>query len=178
MANNIDNLGIEISAKVKSDQAKLDKLNESLVKLRSIVNENFGSIYNRLNQLSTLNLSTLKDSASGVNRLANSLNKLKSISFQGFANKTKSIIRGIEPLKSLELGNITEFYKGLNGFSNSLNKINKIDTAVAAKKILDLANAIKPLTDEMLRGKPVVVGYAQVLSKLGVKSNSTAKSVK
>lgn len=173
----IDKLSIDIEAKVNSNEKKLDKLIESLNKLDiAIDNTKIDTLVAKINSIQ--NFSSIADTAKGVNKLANSLNKLNDIKFTGFSSKINTIINSLTPLNNIQATNIPNIASSFNKFYNSLSKLYFLDTNDIAIQINAITTAIRPLTDEMLRGGNVAQSYATIIGTLGKNVKNVATNTK
>lgn len=176
MDNNIEQLNIEINAKVKSSNKKVDNLTLSLQKLQNVSYKGFDRLEQSIAKLNALGVGNLKNIGSNINKLANSLAKLKSVKLTGFSNKMQALVRGLAPLQTFNATNIASVGSGVSKLSNGLNKLKLIDVKSLSTQIKSLAIALTPLTNEMLRGSTAAQAYASVLNNL--RRSTTALNAK
>lgn len=170
---NIDRLAIEISATSTSNSKGIEKLAQSLEKLK----EATGINETRLTGISK-SILQLKNSLEGstqasqnAKQLANSINKIKelnNINLTGAANSIKQFVAS-----SKTIGDLAGTFRATKDFSDSISKLkqsfkklNSLDLTNVPEKIEALVSALRPLTDEMMRAGPYALKYGEALKNL------------
>lgn len=143
MDQTIDRLQIEIQQKAANKSNQIQKLSQSLAKLKSDV----GSGISGLNKISvsltslSSSINKLKGNLSVINSLGNSFKKLNNLNVSGISTGVKQLSDASNTLNSIgnSLNSAMSFRKGINAITKSVEKLNNLN-------INGLSTGIKQLT--------------------------------
>lgn len=151
----IDRLSIEINAKANASVGGIDKLAQSIQRLKSAVGggaDKLSGIAASIDRLKAA-LSGFKGASGSVNSLAKSLERLQAIKLEGVGAKLTELSNAAKSLGTVgeSLQSIRDFGKGMNSLVKSVEKLQKMNMNGVTAKVKELAKALRPLTDEMRR---------------------------
>lgn len=194
MSTTIESLELEIQSNAGSAESGLNKLSETLGKLRNATKGGLG-LTSVSKQLSTLSgaakgidstaaknieglakaislLSGSKISASIGNQLKSINTAIAELNLSGGDTKIQQLVSTLAPLQNLGKANLTSFITPLKKLPEVLEGLNKLDMGAFATKIKEVANAVKPLADEMNK---VAQGFSAFPNKIQKLITSTDK---
>lgn len=155
MATTIDSLLIEVNSTSTNASSGIDKLSQSLEKLKGISK---GGV--------------------GLNTVANQLTKvgsaIKGIDTSSLA-KIEKLVTALQPLSQMPKQNISSTLTQLKKIPTIFSELNKVDMNAFSSKIQQLSTALAPLANQMAK---IGSGFSAFPSKLQKVMNSTGKLAK
>lgn len=183
--NTIDSLQLEISANANVAEKSLEKLAESLLKLKGslggISNGQFQNLASGIRQLSdSMERFSGSVKTADFTRIATGLNKLTGVNVQGVSDASRAINTLTANIS--EIGKISFDSQGIVNIANSVAQLGRKTVTTAAENIPKLTLGLKQLSSDLSGFQIKGVNFdslAQLTSsitKLGGKSATTAAS--
>ena len=194
MSTKIESLELEIIGNAGSAESSLNKLAETLGKLKNATKGGLGltSVSKHLTTLSNSAkgidsnavkniegiakavslLGSCKISSSIGNQLKNINTAIANLNVGSGSSKIQELLSVLAPLQSLPKTNLSSFITPLKKLPEVLAELNKLDMGAFAAKMQQVANAVKPLADEMYK---VAQGFSAFPSKIQKLTTSTDK---
>lgn len=190
MADNVEIQGIEFQIKENSDSAvaSLEKLQNTLVRLKAATSGGVSALRTTARQLDSLNKSLENTSADKLQRLRSLTSGLKSLSEVSAVrisssvpnqiaalstalsqikttdgDKLIAIADGMRPLSELGRSHLTSFISQLGKLPEVMRELDAADLDKFNRQMKELAAAIRPLSDEMQR---LGTGFAALPARL------------
>lgn len=162
----IDKLQIELEARAGRSVSNIEKLAQSLDRLKSVTSGGVSGLSKTAAALDRLQSAAagLKGRSSALTSIAKSLNALSAVRLPAterlseFANAFSGFGGAVESMR--------EFRSGVGSLKTAFNNLDKIKFEGMAARIRQLVDAIKPLTDEMIRGGKYAGDYGTQLKAL------------
>lgn len=162
----IDKLQIELEARAGRSVSNIEKLAQSLDRLKAVTAGGVSGLSKTAAALDRLQSAAagLKGRSSALTSIAKSLNALSAVRLPAterlseFANAFSGFGGAVESMR--------EFRSGVGSLKTAFNNLDKIKFEGMAARIRQLVDAIKPLTDEMIRGGKYAGDYGTQLKAL------------
>jgi len=190
MADNVEIQGLEFQIKENSDSAvaSLEKLQNTLVRLKAATSGGVSALRTTARQLDSLNKALENTSADKLQRLRSLTSGLKSLSEVSDVRISSSVPNqitalstalsqikttdgdklialadGMRPLSELGRSNLTSFINQLGRLPEVMRELDAADLDMFNRQMRELAAAIRPLSDEMQR---LGTGFAALPARL------------
>lgn len=190
MADNVEIQGIEFQIKENSDSAvaSLEKLQNTLVRLKTATSGGVSALRTTARQLDSLNKALENTSADKIQRIRSLTSGLKSLSEVSAVRISSSVPNqiaalstvlsqikttdgdklialadGMRPLSELGRSHLTSFISQLGKLPEVMHELDAADLDKFNRQMKELAAAIRPLSDEMQR---LGTGFAALPARL------------
>ncbi|HZK19673.1 MAG TPA: hypothetical protein VFC68_03000 [Treponemataceae bacterium] len=149
MGFTIEELQIDIQGNSDNASKSLEKLTQSLNKLKSVVGagSDFSGLGKIANQLQPLNNLNLKINVTGLKKLAPVLAEVSKA--PSIETQMESLVKASEVLQQLGKNNLNSFLNSLKKIPEVSDSLSKLDMTKFAQQIKMAADAVRPLADEM-----------------------------
>ncbi len=162
----IDKLQIELEARAGRSVSNIEKLAQSLDRLKAVTAGGVSGLSKTAAALDRLQSAAagLKGRSSALTSIAKSLNTLSAVRLPAterlseFANAFSGFGGAVESMR--------EFRSGVGSLRTAFNNLDKIKFEGMAARIRQLVDAIRPLTDEMIRGGKYAGDYGTQIKAL------------
>ena len=190
MADNVEIQGIEFQIKENSDSAvaSLEKLQNTLVRLKTATSGGVSALRTTARQLDSLNKALENTSADKIQKIRSLTSGLKSLSEVSAVKISSSVpnqiaalstalsqikttdgdklialANGMRPLSELGRSRLTSFISQLGKLPEVMHELDAADLDKFNRQMKELAAAIRPLSDEMQR---LGTGFAALPARL------------